>query len=127
MRRLTITIIVAMLATGCVNKQTRPGQEHRDTQADKSGHFNQPYYPVKAQALRIEGVVKASYTVNIKGCAENIKIVSAQPPDVFERETLSAMNKWCGMEPTSLAKTVTVTFRLNDGARIEELPLTPDK
>ena len=129
MKRLTMAITLAMLATGCVYKQTQPGQEHApgDIKAGKSATRNQPYYPAKAQAGRIEGVVRASYNVNTKGCAENIKIVSAQPADVFEKETIRAMNKWCGMEPTSLPKIITITFRLNGGAIMEEVPMTVDK
>ncbi|MCU6668259.1 TonB family protein [Enterobacteriaceae bacterium H4N4] len=98
-----------------------------DIKAGKSATQNQPYYPAKAQAGRIEGVVRASYTVNTKGCAENIKIVSAQPADVFEKETIRAMKKWCGMNPTLLPKIITITFRLNGGASMEEVPLTVDK
>lgn len=129
MKRLTMAITLAMLAPGCAYKQTQSGQEHvtGDIKAAKSSTWDLPYYPVKAQAGRIEGVVRASYTVDTKGCAENIKIISAQPADVFERETIRAMNKWCGMEPTSLPKIITITFRLNGGASMEEVPLTVDK
>lgn len=114
MKRLIMAITLAMLATGCVHKQTQSGQQHAlgDIKVGKSATRNQPYYPAKAQAGRIEGVVRASYTVNTKGCAENIKIVAAQPADVFEKETMHAMNKWCGMEPTSLPKIITITFRV---------------
>jgi len=118
-----------MLVTGCVHKQTKLGQENApgNIKAGQSATRNQPYYPAKAQADRIEGVVRASYTVNRKGCAENIKIVSAQPADVFEKETIRAINKWCDMVPTSLPKITTITFRLNGGARMEEVPLIVDK
>jgi len=124
-----MAITLAMLATGCVHKQTQSDQEHApgDIKASQSANWNPPFYPAKAQAGRIEGVVRASYTVNTKGCAENIKIVSAQPADVFEKETIRAMNKWCGMKPTSLPKIITITFRLNGGARMEEVPLAVDK
>jgi len=46
---------------------------------------------------------------------------------VFEKETIRAINKWCDMEPTSLPKITTITFRLNGGARMEEVPLIVDK
>lgn len=129
MKRLTTAITLTMLVTGCVHKQTKFGQENApgNIKAGQSATRNQPYYPAKAQADRIEGVVRASYTVNRKGCAENIKIVSAQPADVFEKETIRAINKWCDMEPTSLPKITTITFRLNGGARMEEVPLIVDK
>ncbi|EOT7889832.1 TPA: TonB family protein [Enterobacter soli] len=129
MKRLTMALTLAMLAPGCAYKQIQSGQEHvtGDIKAAKSSTWDLPYYPVKALAGQIEGVVRASYTVDTKGCAENIKIISAQPADVFERETIRAMNKWCGMEPTSLPKIITITFRLNGGASMEEVPLTLDK
>ncbi|HED5666098.1 TPA: TonB family protein [Enterobacter soli] len=129
MKHLTMAITLAMLVTGCVHKQTQSVQQHEpgDIKVGKSATWNQPYYPAKAYAAGIEGVVRASYTVNSNGCAENIKIVSAQPADVFERETIRAMNKSCGMEPTSLSKIITITFRLNGGASMEEVPLIVDK
>ena len=117
MRNLTMAITLAMLATGCVHTQppSDPERTPEEIQAVKSP----PYYPAEAMAKRIEGTVRASYTVDTKGCAENITILSAQPADLFERETTKAMKKWCGMKPTSLPTTTTITFRLNGDTRVE--------
>jgi protein TonB len=119
--RLTLAITLAMLATGCVHKQTPSTPQHTSEAipAVKSGARTQPYYPAEAMAKRIEGTVKASYTVNTKGCADNITILSAQPADLFEDETIKAMKKWCGMKPTPLPTTTTITFRLNGDAGVK--------
>lgn len=111
-----LVIILIVLATGCANKQKPSTPSYAPD--GQSAYRKQPLYPVQAQAQRIEGDVEASYTVNEKGCAENVRILSAQPADIFDRETLSAMNNWCGMKPTSIPQKITITFRLNGGSQV---------
>lgn len=97
MKSLLTLVAVALLASGCAH------QQHQE----------------KAQARKVEGIVKASYTVNEKGCAENVKILSAQPAGMFERDVISAMNKWCGLPPTTTPKKISLVFSPKDGIKMD--------
>ncbi len=50
----------------------------------------QPQYPPAAAKRGIEGYVVVQYTVTTKGTVKDIKIVEANPANVFERATLGA-------------------------------------
>jgi len=65
--------------------------------------------PVKAAAKKIDGEVTISYWVDSDGHPKDIKIVSAQPKDIFERETLHAVKNWC-LTPTIERRTSVISF-----------------
>ncbi len=53
-----------------------------------------PNYPREAERRRRSGQVEVEFTVGTDGNVSSARIVSASPPRVFDRETLSAVNRW---------------------------------
>lgn len=53
-----------------------------------------PRYPRMALQRGIEGHVKLAFTINRAGAVENIRVLEASPPGVFEREARSAAARW---------------------------------
>ncbi|NUE96819.1 TonB family protein [Gilliamella sp. ESL0232] len=55
---------------------------------------NQPEYPRRALDMRLEGYVVAMFDVNSDGRVENIRIVEANPNNIFNRSVINAMKTW---------------------------------
>ncbi|WP_328987627.1 energy transducer TonB [Thiorhodovibrio winogradskyi] len=53
-----------------------------------------PRYPANAKRRRIEGSVTVKFTVTRAGRVRNPQVVAAQPPGVFERAALAAIERW---------------------------------
>jgi protein TonB len=53
-----------------------------------------PQYPRQAAMDRIEGSVTMEFIVNPDGTVRNVRIVSANPPGVFEQAAITAALKW---------------------------------
>lgn len=53
-----------------------------------------PNYPREAERRRRSGEVEVEYTVGVDGSVTSARVVHASPPRVFDRETLSAVNRW---------------------------------
>ena len=53
-----------------------------------------PDYPREAQRRRRPGRVEVEFTVGTDGTVTSSRVVSASPPRVFDREALSAVNRW---------------------------------
>ncbi|NAW57205.1 MULTISPECIES: energy transducer TonB [unclassified Vibrio] len=54
----------------------------------------EPRYPPRAQKRRLEGTVVLSFTIDASGRTTDIKVMSANPEGVFEREAIRALTKW---------------------------------
>lgn len=107
--------VFALLLGGCAHMNPAPSGHA------KSSNMEMPYYPVQAQAMRIEGAIKVRFDVLADGSTDNVKIVSAQPEKIFNNETLRAVKRWQlapGKPETGLVKVI--VFRLNGGAQYEQ-------
>lgn len=81
---------------------------------------NQPQYPARAYALRMEGQVRVKFDVASDGSVQNVTILSAKPANMFDRDVRQAMKKWryeAGKPGTGLI--VNVVFRINGGATMQ--------
>ena len=53
-----------------------------------------PEYPYRARQRGIEGHIKLAFTITTAGKVENIRVVEASPPNVFDREARRAAARW---------------------------------
>ena len=53
-----------------------------------------PSYPREAERRRRSGSVEVEFTVGTDGNVTSARVVQASPPRVFDREALSAVNRW---------------------------------
>ncbi|WP_370556889.1 TonB family protein [Edwardsiella tarda] len=80
----------------------------------------EPEYPARALALHVEGRVNVSFDVDGEGRVDNVRIVSADPAGVFEREVKRAVRRWryqAGRPGHDVR--VTVYFRIDGRSTIE--------
>jgi len=54
----------------------------------------EPKYPIEAAQNKIEGSVILSFDVDRNGATDNIKIVESNPPQTFDKVSITALNKW---------------------------------
>ncbi|HAB65620.1 MAG TPA: energy transducer TonB [Pseudomonas sp.] len=53
-----------------------------------------PEYPYRARQRGIEGHIKLAFTITAAGKVENIRVMEASPPNVFDREARRAASRW---------------------------------
>lgn len=54
----------------------------------------EPVYPPRALRAGLEGTVTVEFTITTDGNVKDLKIVSADPPDIFNKSVLKAVAKW---------------------------------
>jgi protein TonB len=57
-------------------------------------HRVNPDYPSAAKRDGIEGSVDLEVTVSPHGVVQDVSVVRATPPDMFEKSALAAVRKW---------------------------------
>lgn len=60
----------------------------------KRTRYLQPQYPQRALDRGISGTVEIEYLVDTDGVPRNLQVVSADPPEVFDRAALAAIRRW---------------------------------
>jgi TonB family protein len=80
-------------------------------------------YPAAARAQRIQGEVVVGYDVTQNGEVENVVIISAQPPTVFDQAAIETVSSWRfqprrkagrAVPATDLRSTLTFKLDTND-------------
>lgn len=80
-----------------------------------------PNYPRRALAAGIQGEVQLAFTITADGRVENLRVVSAEPAGVFEREARRAASRWRfaprreNGRPVAREATKTLYFRIEGG------------
>lgn len=53
-----------------------------------------PRYPQRALMRNVEGWVLLEFTITASGTVEDIRVVEAEPPNVFDQESMRALRNW---------------------------------
>jgi len=79
-----------------------------------------PFYPLQARRASVEGWVEITFQVNTRGRVDDVIIIDARPPGVFEKSVRQAVSGWRFQpgtvmgEPVKARVTTTIRFELEE-------------
>lgn len=84
-----------------------------------------PNYPPRAKQQGIEGFVDLQFTITPAGTISDVRVIHAEPPAIFDREAIRAVQKWrynpmveAGTPVSQTRQSVRLQFELpTDGRR----------
>ena len=80
----------------------------------------QPAYPYRARRLNLDGEVRVKFLVDDRGHVSDIRILEADPPDIFNSSVIRAVSTWRFVsgrvygKPVATWVTTTIVFRMAD-------------
>lgn len=81
----------------------------------KAAYRVDPVFPRQAQREGINGRVIAHVVVQPNGTVSEVRIISAQPPRMFDREVIRALSQWrFNPEPVGFIGEYEIVFNLKD-------------
>jgi bla regulator protein blaR1 len=112
---------VAMLTTVAMANQQGKAIDTAAVNEAKPIVRVEPKYPVEAAQQKIEGSVVLQFDIEPDGSTSNIKIIKAEPQDIFGKTSISALQKWKykpqivgGLPQTQHDILVQLDYRLDD-------------
>lgn len=113
--RSLLAAALALTLAGCVMTGAGRGDELQWLEGAR------PVYPAEARAEGIEGTVVVEYRVSAEGEVLEPRVVSAEPPGVFDQAALTAVRTWRYRPPRPDGEAVevpgvrsTLRFRLGE-------------
>ena len=95
--------------------QPQPQQQPAVRREYKAAYRVDPVYPRQAQRDGTSGRVVAHVVVQPNGTVSEVRIISANPPRVFDREVIRALSQWkFNPEPVGFIGEYEIVFNLKD-------------
>ncbi|MBB6544835.1 M56 family metallopeptidase [Thalassotalea piscium] len=86
----------------------------------------EPRYPLKAAQEGIEGAVLLKFDVDLDGSTKNVSVLQAIPNDIFNKESIAAIEKWKYKPDTYKVlqdNVVQLDFRIDTNSTFESINL----